>query len=105
MKTIKPPIRKNKNFVYKDKKYPIDFSLIKKYSNFFYNKRINYKSVEDIELKPGNYKMSEDAIPMFIACCQNEPFNITDSNVFSLLQLSNQYEVPELKKLTCQYIS
>ncbi|KAK8895440.1 hypothetical protein M9Y10_023904 [Tritrichomonas musculus] len=42
---------------------------------------------------------------MFIACCQNEPFNITDSNVFSLHQLSNQYEVPELNKLTCQYIS
>lgn len=105
MKLIKPPIRKDKNLVYKGKKYPIDFSLIKRYSNYFYNNKSNYKLINDIELQPNDFTLSDDAVPAFVACCQSEPFNITDSNVFSLHQLSIQYEVPELNALTSQYIS
>lgn len=102
---IKPPIRANKNFIYKGKKYPIYFSMVKMYSNYFYKNKVHYKSIEDIELKPDNYEIVDEAIPMFIACCQNEPFDINDSNIFSLYQLSIQYDVPVLNKLTSQYIN
>lgn len=101
---IKPPTRTNKNFVYKGMKYPIDFGLVKKYSNFFYKNKLNFKSIDDIEIKPDNYEVSDQSIQMFVACCQNQPFDITDSNVLSLHQLSIQYEVTVLNDLTSQYI-
>ncbi|KAK8876633.1 hypothetical protein M9Y10_006851 [Tritrichomonas musculus] len=101
---IKPLIRPDKNLVFKDKKYPIDFSLIKKYSNFFYNNRKYYKTIKDIQLQSDEYEICEESIPMFIACCQNQKFDITDSTVFSLYHLSIQYQVPELNKLSDEYI-
>lgn len=101
---INPPIRTNKNFVYKGKKYPVDFSLVKKYSNYFYKNRSNYKFINDIEIKPDNYEITDESIPMFIACCQNKPFEINDSNIFSLFQLSIQYDVPVLHDVSIQYI-
>lgn len=101
---IKMPIRANKNFVYKGKKYPVDFRLIKINSNFFSKNRQQYKHNEDIKLQIDDYDITEDSIPVFIACCQNEPFEITESNVFSLRQLSIQYEVPELNRLATEYI-
>lgn len=102
---IKMPIRTNKNFVYKGKKYPVDFRLIKINSNFFSANRHQYKHIDDIELQIDCCGIKEDSIPTFIACCQNEPFEITESNVFSLLQLSIQYEVPELNRVSTEYIN
>lgn len=102
---IKPLIRTNKNFVYQGKKYPIDFSLVKKYSNYFYKNKDLFKSVEDIEIIPDKYTLLEESIPIFIACCQKEPFDINDTNIFSLYQLSVQYEVPTLNQITSQYIA
>ena len=102
---IMPPIRANKYFVYKEKKYPIDFCLIKKYSNYFYLNRGKFKSIDNIELKPENYEISDEAISIFIACCQNEPFDINNTNVFPLYQLSIQYDVPVLKNVSLQYIN
>lgn len=102
---INPTSRTNKNFVYKGKEYPIDFSLVKKYSNFFYINKSQFKLVHDIEIKPNNYELSEEVILMFIACCQNQPFDINDTNVFALHQLSIQYDVPVLNNLTSQCIN
>ena len=101
---IKTPIHTNKNFVYKGKRYPVDFRLIKINSFFFYKKRHEYKHIEDILLQLNDYDILEESIPVFIACCQNEQFEITEKNVFSLHQLSILYEVPELNKLTDEYI-
>ena len=97
-------IQANKNFVFKGKKYPVDFRLIKINSNFFSQNKKQYKHLEDIELHLNDYDITEDSIPAFIACCQNEPFEITDSNVFSLRKLSIQYGVPELNRLSTEYI-
>lgn len=102
---IKPSIRTDKNIVYKNKKYPIDFDLFVKYSNYFAKNRDDYQNVKDIELKIDNYEIVEESVPMFISCCQNDSFEITDSNVFSLYQLSQRYEVSELTKLTSNYIT
>lgn len=101
---IKPLNRSNKNFIYKGKKYPINFCLLQQYSNFFYNQRKNFKNAQDIEIQTINFEITEEAIPMFVACCQNQSFDITDSIVFSLYHLSKQYEVPELTKLSDEYI-
>ena len=48
--SLKPIIRYNKNFIYKCKRYPIDFKLIKIKSNYFYERRDEYENMEDIEL-------------------------------------------------------
>ncbi|KAK8897539.1 hypothetical protein M9Y10_015495 [Tritrichomonas musculus] len=101
---LKVPVRANKNFVYNGESYPIDFCLVKKYSNFFYLNRKKFKSVQDIEIKPENYEIIDEAVPKFVACCQSQSFDINDSNVFSLYQLSIQYDVPILNDLTSQYI-
>ncbi|KAK8888186.1 hypothetical protein M9Y10_039250 [Tritrichomonas musculus] len=101
---VKPLIRPDKNFVFKNNKYPIDFGLIKKYSNYFYNERKQYKTMKDIPLQLNEYEICEESIPVFIACCQNQPFEITKSTVFSLYQLSIQYDVPELYKRSDEYI-
>ncbi|KAK8886368.1 hypothetical protein M9Y10_041831 [Tritrichomonas musculus] len=102
--TIKPRIRCDKNFVYKGKKYPIDFSLIQNNSNYFYDNRMKYIDSEDIELDE-TIELTDDVIQSFINCCHIEPFQITNSNLFSLNYLSCKYEVPELTKYTQNYIS
>ncbi len=47
---VKPKVRNQKFFVYKNKKYPIDFDLLIKNSNYFFKYRQQYEEVEDIEL-------------------------------------------------------
>lgn len=101
---VKPIVRPDKNFLIKRKRYPIDFGLIKKYSNYFYHNRKSYKGVNDIELQINDFEITEESIHAFISCCQNQPFDITNSTVFLLHKLSIQYEVPELSKLTDEYI-
>ncbi|KAK8892573.1 hypothetical protein M9Y10_029810 [Tritrichomonas musculus] len=100
----KPIIRLTKNIIFKGKEYPIDFSLLKKYSNYFYNKKTHFKSINNIFIQFDDHDICEESIPIFIACCHNEPFQITDKTAFSLHQLSIRYEVPELQKLTEEYI-
>ena len=100
---INPPIKPDKNLVYKKTRYPIEFDILKKYSNYFYNNRKSYKNVEDIELEDVS-DIKEDDLQNFVSCCQNREFIISSSNVFSLYQLSVQYEVPLLIQKTEEYI-
>lgn len=102
--SLKPLIRANIKFIYKGKKYPIDFSLIKKNSNFFYVNHDQYKMIDDIAILEEDIILSDDSINCFISACQNEFFDINNSNVFSLYQLSIKYDVPCLLSLTTEYI-
>ena len=104
IQTINPQIRHNKNFIFKGKSYPIDFTLVKKNSNYFYERRDEFKNVKDIQLTEELIDISEDSIPVFISSCHNESFEINDTNVFSLHQLSVKYEVPYLISLTDDFI-
>ena len=105
IQSFKPIIRYNKNFVYKDKNYPIDFNLIKNNSNYFYERQDNYANIHDIQLTEELINISEDCIPSFISSCHNDSFEINNSNVFSLYQLSIKYEVPSLISLTDNFIN
>lgn len=102
--SLKPLIRYNKNFVYKDKKYPIDFNLIINNSNYFYEKREEFANIQDIKLAEDLFDISEESIPLFVSSLHNDPFEINNSNVFSLHQLSIKYEVPHLNSETDQFI-
>lgn len=102
--SLKPLIRYNKNFVYKDKKYPIDFNLIINNSNYFYEKREEFANIQDIKLAEDLIDISEESIPLFVSSLHNDPFEINNSNVFSLHQLSIKYEVPHLNSETDQFI-
>lgn len=105
IQSLKPLIRYDKNFVYKGKEYPIDFTLIKVNSNYFYERRDQYENVKDIELTDNELiDISEDCISCFISSCHNDSFEINCTNVFSLYQLSVKYEVPSLTSLTDDFI-
>ena len=103
--SIKPLIRSNKNFVYNGTKYPIDFDLIIKNSDYFYRNCDRFTFVTDIEISSDIVNLTENSILAFISCCQNRSFKITKSDVFSLQQLAIKYEVPELLKITTKYIN
>lgn len=99
---IKPIKRNTKNFIYKSKKYPVSFDSIKINSNYFYDNSENFKD-ENIELHL-EIDIEEDTINSFIDCCENKAFKVNDSNVFHLDYLSKKYDVPELSKLTKEYL-
>lgn len=103
--SIKPLVRSNKNFVYKEKKYPFDFELIIKNSNYFYRNRDDFLLITDIEIPSSVFNLTESSIHAFISCCENLSFEINKSDIFSLHQLAIKYEVPELLKITTEYIN
>lgn len=102
--TLTPHIRNKKNLVYNDKKYVIDFDLLKKNSNYFYSHRRDYKGLEDIPIEDKNYKYSDDVIQIFTLCCQNKTFNIDVNNIYPLYRLSIIYEVEDLVSFIDSYI-
>ena len=102
--SLKPIIRYNKNFIYKCKRYPIDFNLIKSNSNYFYERRDEYENMEDIELDNELIDFSENCISCFISACHNENFEINSDNVFSLHELSVKFEVPSLTSITDAFV-
>lgn len=104
VQSIEPLIRLNKNFVYKDKKYPIDFDLISKNSNYFYCHSKDFTHKTDIEISSDLIDLTESSILAFIKCCQNQSFEIIESDIFSIRQLAIKYEVPGLLKITTKFI-
>lgn len=102
--SLPPRIRNQKNFVYNSKKYVIDFDLLKKNSNFFFNNRKSYKGIEDIPIEDENYKYSDDIIQTFTLCCQNKAFKVNEKNIFPLYRLSIIYEVEDLVSFIESYI-
>lgn len=96
-----------KYFVYQNKKYPFDFSLFKKNSNYFYNNRNLLKNVETINLLnecDDSIEIPEEAIHAFISSCQNEECNISRTIVIPLQFLSYKFEVPQLIEITNEIV-
>lgn len=102
--SIKPKYRKTKNFLYKQIRYPINFDLLIKNSDYFYQNEKSFKKENDIEIELP-IEIQAESLQNFILCCENQPFQITDSNVFQLNLLSIKYKVTELTQITNQYIS
>lgn len=100
-------LRKDKNIIYKEKSYPIDFMVLTRYSLFFYEKQNEYKDIKNIEISDNGIEIHEDSIKNFILFCQFEhsKIHITNSNVFSLRQLAIDYNVPGLIKITNDHIT
>ena len=100
-------LRKDKNMIYKEKSYPIDFMVLTRYSLFFYEKQNEYKDIKNIEISDNGIEIHEDSIKNFILFCQFEhsKIHITNSNVFSLRQLAIDYNVPGLIKITNDHIT
>ena len=100
-------IQNTKYFIYKDKKYPIDFDLLKKNSQFFYRNEKQFTHVNEIDLLNGTDEalldIPEEAIQAFIASCCNQPCKIQLSDVIPLQYLSHKFEFIELIKITDKY--
>ena len=96
-------VRNRKYFVYEDKKYPIDFDLLVKNSNYFYKNREQYANIEYINLlneSDDEINIPEEAIEAFITSCQNEQCQISLSSILALQYLSYKYEYPEIISIT-----
>lgn len=105
MITLTPIVRKDKNIVFNNRSYPIDFSLLQHYSNHFYNFRNEYQNQSDIEVSDELCDIiTDESFTNFISSCQNEEFSLNDSNVIHLYHLSFKFDVPSLKKCTTEYI-
>lgn len=95
--TTKP----NKIFIYKEKDYNVDFDLIKRNCNYFYEHR------EEIE-REAKYKLDisidlpTETIQSFLNCCQNQQTAIND--IVGINYLSIKYQNEELKTFTEKYI-
>lgn len=103
--TLSPEIRPNKNLIFKGKTYPVDFEIIKHYSNYFNDKQNYYEQLTNIELPEEKIEISDEDFQNFVSCCQNQNFQLTDSNVLCMHQLSISYDVPGLQRITNEYIS
>ena len=96
---IKQPPRNTKYFINKGKKYKIDYDLLKRNSNYFYQNRKLFKHVDDINLLSDEEQfinISEESINAFIASCQNEVCEINLSEAIGLQYLSYKFEIPNL---------
>lgn len=99
----KQTVQNPKYFVYKNKKYQINFDLLKQNCTYFYQNQDKYLEEDNINIFNGEdedeeFLLSEDSIKSFIKICQNEATEISISSVISLQYLSYKYEYPELKK-------
>ena len=104
----KQPIRNKKYFVYHHKNYPIDFDLLSKNSNYFYNNQSQFENVQYIDLideKEEQINLSDESIQAFISSCQNEPCTINQSSVIPLQYLAHKYEFAELIEITDDFIN
>ena len=104
----KQPLRNKKYFIYHNKEYPIDYDLLKKNSNYFFNNQAQFEDSQYIELvdeKEEYINFSDESIQAFISCCQNEPCSIHSSSVIPLQYLANKYEFSELIEVTEKFIS
>ena len=100
------PSRNLKHFIFKEKKYSIDFDVLKRNSNYFYRNRNQFKYVDDINLLNEDEQLkevSEETVRAFISSCQNEKCEIDLQDVIPLRYLSYKFEIPRLIMITEQF--
>ena len=100
-------IQNNKYFVYKGKKYIINFDVLVMNSNYFYKNKNKYENIELIQLLNDDESVldiQEETIETFILSCSNKPFQVNNSSVIHLNYLSIKYDYPSLTNITNEYI-
>lgn len=107
---LKPIPKSQKYFVFNEKKFLIDFELLKNNSFFFFRNQNQYENVECINLFQSteieSFKgISDKAIKDFISLCQNEACQISNSDLYDIQYLARKFEVTELTKLITNIIS
>ena len=105
----KKPIRNKKYFVYKEKRYEVDFELLKINSEYFYNNKKQFKYIECINIlneeEENQILIPEEAIQAFIASCNNDPCQISLSSVIALNYLSQKFQFTELIQITTDFFN
>lgn len=95
------------NFIYQNKKYPIDFKLLKNHSGYFLLKK-DIEIKEDFHLLVDEFdlqcNLTEDNINEFLQYFKSEHIQLTNINIFQIKYLSRKYEVSSLIKEVDEYI-
>ena len=97
----KQTVQNPKYFVYKNKKYQINFDLLKQNCTYFYQNQDKYLEEDNINIfndedEDEEFPLSKGSIKSFVKICQNEATEISISSVISLQYLSYKYEYPEI---------
>ena len=96
-------------FLYKNKKYPFNFSLFKFSSQYFSKNKVELRKTQNINLIDKNKEeflnFSDDIIENFIKYAHREDIQLTHKNVTELNYLAKKYEVLSLIQDTKEYIS
>lgn len=97
----------NKEIVYNNKHHQIDFDILERYSNHFYENRMKYKNLDEITFSKVDFNVSDESFHNFISFCQMrfDPNNINNSNIFDLYFLSIKFGVQELRHISEDYIA
>lgn len=101
----KPDLVINKSIIYKDKPYPIDFDILKKYSTYFNENRKEYKKCDEIIFSKNDFDVSEASFQNFISFCQMSKYQINKTTIFDLYYLSIKFGVGKLEQKANEYIS
>ncbi|KAK8889000.1 hypothetical protein M9Y10_033742 [Tritrichomonas musculus] len=104
----KQTVQNPKYFVYKNKKYQVNFDLLKQNCTYFYKNQAKYLEKDDINIFDDDeeeFPLEEDSINSFIKICHNEYTDISILSVIHLQYLSYKYEYPALKEITNEYIT
>lgn len=104
----KPTVQNQKYFVYQNKKYTINFDLLKQNCTYFYQNQNEFCDKDNINLIEEDeigIILTEESIHSFIAACQNESSEVSPSSVFPLQYLSYKYDYPALKAITDDFIA
>ena len=99
--SIKPFTLNKKYFVFRNKKFPINFNLFKINSLFFFKNQNQYENIELIDLfqddEVEKFKdIPDSAITNFISLCQNETCRIDNSDLFYIEYLANKFQITAL---------
>lgn len=98
----------NKIFYHEDNFYPFNFESFIKYSHYFSRKQNELNKLIYINLldEPESFQnISQESINALISFCKENEINLNISNVVNLNLLAIKYEIPQLVKITNDFIS
>ena len=96
-------------FIYKNKKFPINFDFFKNSSEIFANNLIDIDGNQNIQLIDDELKeyfeLSEESIQNFVNYVHRQDIFLNNDNVMGINYLATKYKIISLKQATEEYIN
>ena len=100
---LRPIFQDIKKIKYRSRTWNVDYDILKKNSTYFNDHQNENRNKKEINLAED--ETSEDSIDIFISICENKKFELDETNIFDLYNLSCKYGVINLTKCIENFIS